>query len=163
MKKWFKLFAFLFIGGLALIVVLKVTNRYIVLDFSKKLKPEPYNFTSGDTIQPLSKYNFSNGRWKSYVIMSSNDIINIPSSLKSARCLVTEDTFILKEMQKKWRFIFAGGDMATIESKLYLYKDRELVFKCGIVLDTANQGLQSSEFGWVKAENEEILNSVERL
>lgn len=160
MNKLMKLLVFTAVIGGALIVVLKATNNYIVLDLSQAHEIERFAPALGDTVRPLSSFDFSKDVWKSVVVVALSDVADLPPSLKSARCVFTEDPNILKKMQENWKFIYAGGDMATVESKFYLYKNATLVFKCGIVLDAEGQGLQSSDFGWLAAKNNEVISAV---
>jgi hypothetical protein len=75
---------------------------------------------------------------------------DLAKEMPAGRRFRTLDTALLKEMQRSWVFIYTAGDVATVESRLMLYKDGKIMFSTGIVLDEQGQGLQSPDFGWLE-------------
>jgi hypothetical protein len=71
--------------------------------------------------------------------------------------LKTNDIALLKQMQKEWRFIYTEGDVATVESEIILCHNGKQVFRSGIVLSKARQGLQNRQYGWLEASPNGIL------
>jgi hypothetical protein len=160
MKKSRKIILFFIIAVLSIISGLRFTNQCIVFEVSDTPENHVVNMVKGDTIKPLSSFDFSKGKWKSYVTIAPSDIQTLNANLIFGRCLITKDSEILNKMKEDWAFIYNEADMATVESKFYLFQDGKIVFKCGIVLDTQTQGLQSGDFGWVEANNNEIVNAI---
>ncbi len=83
---------------------------------------EIYNV--GDTISPLSTLDLNSGQWKAYVIIRGESIEGLPTW----NVFKTTNKYLLKQLQKQ-KFIFTGGDMATVTSSIRIYKDGKLIFE----------------------------------
>lgn len=104
---------------------------------------------AGDTIRPLSDFDFAKGDWKAYLYISRDDFNDLHPSIKKVNCLKTSDKVLLEKMKHTWSFVYKGGDMATVTSYINIYKNGFLFFSSGIVLDKSTEGLQG-EYGWMK-------------
>jgi hypothetical protein len=119
-------------------------------------KPEPFKtfeFKKGDIVNPLKSFDFDKGNWVAYLVISRNDFENLHPAIKKAKCLKIKDGKLLKQMQDKWYFVYTGGDVATVESAIYFFKDGKLVFKSCITLDKELIGLQNRDYGWLDPKN----------
>lgn len=129
--------------------VLLLTGRTIIIPLSEYKTKSDSTLNIGDKVNPIKKYNFDEGNWKAFLVFSSTDIKELPNSFRSANCLKTKNVDILKSMQQEWEFEYKGVDIATVESKLLIFKDGDLVYETGIVLSNAIEGLQNNETGWL--------------
>lgn len=141
----------IFVISVAILTILTilsmVTNYCFVVPISKT---EPKrSLATGDTVNILKGVDLEKGKWKAYLTISRSDFDNLHPSIEKASCLKTEDLKVLKRIQRDWNSIISGSDLATVESFIYIFKDDNLFFKSGIVLDDHNQGLQSPDYGWI--------------
>jgi hypothetical protein len=144
LKKGFILILSLFI---ILLIFCWLTGFVLALPISK-YSYQVNAHQKGDTINPLSKFDFSKGKWKVYLIYNWSDTKNNTINHKGS-AFKTSDVSILNSLKKHWNFKYTGGDMATVESEIYFFSDGVLVFKSGIVVDKDIIGLQNPEFGWL--------------
>lgn len=134
----------------------------LVIDFSNEIPFTPNDYKNGDTISPLKKFDFDNGEWTAYIFINSNDMTDISKELPKGCRYKTNDLLLLKQMQREWRFIYTGGDVATVTSSILLLKDGKKVFDSGIMLTKSIQGLQSRQFGWLAGSNV-LLNTCSKF
>lgn len=114
---------------------------------------DPVKFEKGDVIFPFEYINPSETGWKVVVEISGDDLNELSTRVPGTR-LSSADPVILRKV-KAWRFVYTGGDLATVTSSILIYKDRELVDQQGIVLDKNLVGLQSIKYGWIIPESED--------
>ena len=127
-------------------------------------KPQPKELHKGDLVAPLKDFDFSQGQWKAVLIIDPNDFNRLDKKIPKARCLMTNDVNVLKEMQQTWHFVVEGGDLATVTSSILFVRDGKLVFESGIVLEDGNEGLQSPDFGWVvPTQKDALLDSCKKF
>ena len=113
----------------------------------------------GDKINVFENLDFSKGNCKAYLVISRSDFNDLNKSIKKATCLKTTDKVLLQEMKKNLLFTYTDGDVATVESAIYIYCDNKLVFESGIVLDKYSEGLQSKYWGWITPVQPNLLSS----
>ena len=135
---------------------------FYFLDFRVIVPISEYKYENrqleiGDTINPLENFDLKNGRWSAYIVLSQNDFKDIDPAITKTRCLKTTDIKLLRKMQDSWNFIYKASDIATVESSIYIFNGKKLVFESGIILDKNKQGLQSESFGWIEPVNSQIL------
>jgi hypothetical protein len=130
----------------------------IVIDISNDRTSPSENgmYKIGDTVNPFAKFNFDKGKWIAYLIISKNDKRDLQDGVWVGK-FKTDDKMLLKQMQNNLRFIYYGGDMATVESKMILYNDGNRFFESGIVLDKSMQGLQQKNWGWLQVNSQNNL------
>lgn len=131
-------------------ITLVLMGKTLVFNISDYTPSIEKDLTIGDTINPLSQFNFSEGDWKAYIVISGNDYNDLHPEVTKATCLKTTDYKILNEMKANWSFIFKNADLATCTSSFYLFQNGKLMFESGIVLTKETQGLQNRQFGWIK-------------
>ncbi len=51
----------------------------------------------------------------------------------------------LQDLKSNFQFLMSNGDMATVESRLLVYKDGNLVLNTGFVVTDSTVGIQSSK------------------
>lgn len=149
---------------LLLITVLLAAKMFMgypmLLDFStdeKLVRTEDYSM--GDTISPFKHFDFSKGDWKAYILIHKNDSNFLPSEMGEG-VLKTTDKHLLQCMKHTWKFIYTGGDVATVQSEIILCQNGILVFRSGIVLDSVRQGMQSIQYGWLEVTPRRGLTAV---
>ncbi len=106
----------------------------------------------GDTVEPLSEFDFSKGDWKAFIVVNSGDNMLLS---ENGKVLVTNDRKLLEQIQEEWIFEYSGADVATVQSKFFLYNGNDLMFLSQIVADSSNNGLQTIEYGWLKSKDDQ--------
>ena len=101
----------------------------------------------GDEIAVFSKFDFSKDKWAAYIAISADDFNDLSHAIIKCSCLKTTDHLLLQTMKKTWRFRVTDGDVGTVTSDFYLFKNGTLVYKSGIILDKSAQRLQNGEYG----------------
>lgn len=147
MKKLKKIFVISFAILIVVMIISIISNYCFVVPISKV--ETNHLLVEGDTVNPLKGVDLEKGKWKAYLTISHDDFDNLHPSIEKASCLKTEDLKVLKRIQRDWNGIISSSDLATVESFIYIFKDDQLFFKSGIVLDEHNQGLQSPDYGWI--------------
>lgn len=143
---------------LVVVVVLLLTGRTVIIPVSKYKAKTNSALNKGDIVKPLETFDFSKGDWKAYVVFNSTDIKELPQNFAHNNCFKSTDRELLKRMQNGWEFEYQGGDMATVQSKLLLFKNGDLVYRTGIVVSNEVEGLQSGEAGWLDGTNEKKIS-----
>lgn len=106
-------------------------------------------YRKGDTIEVLNRLNFNEGYWVAYLVINKEDSEDIDNRIPTGKILKTENVTLLKEMKRNWVFKYTGGDLATVQNQIKIYKNKELMFSSGIVLDKNFEALQNSDVGYV--------------
>jgi hypothetical protein len=114
-------------------------------------------FSVGDTVQVLKSIDLASGNWSAFLVLDKADFDDLSPSIPKVMCLKTKDMALIKLMQSHWNGIYRNADMATVTSHIYIFKDNQLMFKSGIVLDKNSEGLQNQEFGWLEPLEKGVL------
>ncbi len=109
---------------------------------------------------PINDLDFSTGNNVAYLLFSKEDIKELPEQMSKYKILECSDNKTLQNLKSNFWFEKTNGDMATCESKIYLYKNDELVFHTSIVLTNNSVGIQSIKTGWANASDEEKLKDI---
>jgi hypothetical protein len=122
-------------------------------------KTQILHFEKSDTKQfnPLENVDLSFGKNKVVLLFSFDDITELPNNVCRKKVLVCSDNEILQQLKNNFTFEISGGDMATIESEIIVFKDNKLVLKTNFVLDKNLIGIQNKKTGLAKATNKEEL------
>jgi hypothetical protein len=132
-----------------------------VLPYSKPQKTTNWNVCKpGSLVEPLKNMDFSQGKCAAYILISRDDFKDLSKAIKKKKVLFTKSAFLLKRMQDAFKFNYTGGDIATVESVLYIFNKDKLVFESPIIIDEESVGLQSREYGWIEAKNGKKIISV---
>lgn len=126
--------------------------------FTNTYAPKEHVLVYGQTVRPLEGLDFSHGNWKVYVSIDPYDFETISNKITKAMCLKSNDIQLFQKMQEEWEFVYTGGDVATVQSAIYFINNGRIVFQSEIVLDKGYEGLQSSEYGWLRAEEPLLLS-----
>jgi hypothetical protein len=153
MKKIYITIIFTF---LLIIMIMVFTGTTIVITTAEPEKSFE-KFKKGDTVNVFEKLDFDKGKWCAYLVLSRSDFPDLNKLIPRRNCFKLEDINLMKQMKKEWRFIYTGGDLATVESFIIFYNDGKAVFESGIVLDQDLEGLQSSSFGWSEPVSKNLL------
>lgn len=126
-----------------------------------------YAFKSGQTVNPLEEFDFSDGKWTAFVVFSNDDRPYLPAGIKNSTVIRCDDKVVLKELQNQLEFHYSGGDMTTVVSRMLLFKNDLLMFDSGLVVEPGMEGLQSRDFGWIENKNPgslaRILSKFQRV
>ena len=110
-------------------------------------------------LNPLSDLNDSDKfeiyLWMSYDDMYSNNI------LLNGKVLKCDDQEVLKSMKPHLKLKSTDADLATTNSRIYIYRNTKLVFSSSIHLEKNHFGFQSSDFGWI--EKNELLPYLKKF
>lgn len=111
---------------------------------------------SGDTIQIFQEGIIEKHNWVIYLVLDKEDRRQ-NLKLEAHPFWVLKDNNIIRKISEEWKFICTGGDVATVQSYIYIYMDGDLYFESGIVIDDSFEGLQSEDFGWVISVRENMI------
>ncbi|MBN2425165.1 MAG: hypothetical protein JXR46_09770 [Calditrichaceae bacterium] len=151
-----KIYIIIFFTILLVILIMMFTGTTIVLSVDEPEK-NVENFKKGDTLDILGKFNFNEGDWCAYLVLSRSDYTNLNNLLPKRNCLKLEDKDLMNRMKQEWKMKYTEGDVATVESYIVFYKNGKAIFKSGIVLDQNKEGFQSSSFGWIEPITKNII------
>lgn len=151
------LITFLFVGGI-LLLYWGIGGFPIVLDNSTQVIPLA-KVNSG-TFNPLEGMSLDTGENKVILLLSFDDIIELPSNVCKRKVLVCSDNSILKQLQNNFDFKISGGDMATAQSQIIVVKNNEIILKANLVIDENFIGIQNEKLGWAEATNKEKLSNL---
>lgn len=113
-----------------------------------------------ENVNPLASCDFSKGINCVYLLFSKEDREQLPNGMMKRKLFECKDNQTLELLRSNFQFHKSGGDMATCESKIYVYKDGALVFHSAIVLTDSLVGLQNGSTGWAEAVKSEILKEL---
>jgi len=144
------------VTGISLVVPISDTDKRLGLNST--LPPD-------SAISVFSKFNFSSGNWKAYIVVEPSDFQSLHPLLHKRSCVKTDDNALLREMQKTWLFkVSKDADLTTVTGSIYLFKENELVFSSGIVLDENFTALQNRQYGEMLPVNKNaMVNSAKRF
>jgi hypothetical protein len=118
-------------------------------------------FQRGDTVFPFGYINPKEKGWKIIIEIAGDDLSNLSVKVPG-RKLSTAKPQVLK-LISNWKFIYNGGDLATVTSTILVYRNGTLVDQQGIVLDENQVGLQSIKFGWISPVNSKEIYKTLKL
>lgn len=102
----------------------------------------------GKEFNPLSTIDISDN-CEIYLNISLDDIYS-DQKILNGKVFKCSDINVLIGLKNNFNFTYTGSDIATANSRIYVYQNDKLVFSSSIVLEEGIFGLQSSNFGWVK-------------
>lgn len=133
----------------------------IFLDLSR----EKYNMTikgklNTKRIALSSLFNIkANSKLSVYIIWDSYELKNLPKEIPHYKILYTENDNAIKEILQL-PFLYTGGDMSTLSSKLVIIQDGYKLYESQITLSDNDIGLQNNITGWIVPINKRDLISV---
>jgi hypothetical protein len=120
------------------------------------------SFAKGDTVFPFSYLSPKQKGWKVVIEISGDDYQSGEVATKSRRYSTSKPQVL--RLIRDWKFVYTGGDLATVTSSVLVYRNGTLVDQQGIVLDNNLVGLQSIKYGWIEPLNQrEIYRSLELM
>lgn len=133
----------------------------IFIDLSR----EKYNMTikgklNTKRIVLSSLFNIkANSKLSVYIIWDSYELKNLPKEIPHYKILYTENDNAIKEILQL-PFLYTGGDMSTLSSKLVIIQDGYKLYESQITLSNNDIGLQNNITGWIVPINKKDLISV---
>lgn len=133
----------------------------IFIDLSR----EKYNMTikgklNTKRIVLSSLFNIkANSKLSVYIIWDSYELKNLPKEIPHYKILYTENDNAIKEILQL-PFLYTGGDMSTLSSKLVIIQDGYKLYESQITLSNNDIGLQNNITGWIVPINKKGLISV---
>lgn len=133
----------------------------IFIDLSR----EKYNMTikgklNTKRIALSSLFNIkANSKLSVYIIWDSYELKNLPKEIPHYKILYTENDNAIKEILQL-PFLYTGGDMSTLSSKLVIIQDGYKLYESQITLSNNDIGLQNNITGWIVPINKKDLISV---
>ena len=112
----------------------------------------------GDTVNPIA--NIDENDCKIVLKLANDDKDRLPKVMRKRSVLVCTDPNVIEQIKEHFEFIVTGGDMATVESELWVFSQGNLVLKTGFVIDTFQIGMQNEYTGWTEASDYEALVSL---
>ena len=109
-------------------------------------------------INPLKDVDMNDA--KAFLILSLDDWSELPEGMPARRVLVCTDAAVLQQLKDNFSFEISGGDMATVESELWVYCHDTLKLMTNIVIEQNSIGIQNELTGWADAVNKEQLCRV---
>ena len=94
---------------------------------------------------------------KVFLILASDDWSERPEGMPARHVLVCTDAEALQQLKDNFSFSISGGDMATVESELWVYSHDTLVLMTNIDINPNHVGIQNEQTGWAEAVNKEQL------
>ena len=133
----------------------------IFIDLSR----EKYNMTikgklNTKRIALSSLFNIkANSKLSVYIIWDSYELKNLPKEIPHYKILYTENDNAIKEILQL-PFLYTGGGMSTLSSKLVIIQDGYKLYESQITLSNNDIGLQNNITGWIVPINKRDLISV---
>ncbi|WP_130828968.1 hypothetical protein [Prevotella rectalis] len=101
----------------------------------------------------------ANSKLSVYIIWDSYELKNLPKEIPHHKILYTENDNAIKEILQL-PFLYTGGDMSTLSSKLVIIQDGYKLYESQITLSNNDIGLQNNITGWIVPINKKDLISV---
>jgi hypothetical protein len=94
---------------------------------------------------------------KVFLILASDDWSERPEGMPARHVLVCTNAEVLQQLKDNFSFEISGGDLATVESELWVYSHDTLVLMTNIVIEQNQIGIQNEQTGWAEAVNKDQL------
>lgn len=148
--------------GIILIIVTILALWILIGGFPIVISQSNTNFPTetviGDTVNPIE--NIDENDCKVVLKLVNDDRNGLPKGMRKRSVLVCKDPNVIAQIKEHFTFVVTGGDMATVESELWVFSHGKLVLKTGFVIDTFQIGMQNEYTGWAEASDYEALASL---
>jgi hypothetical protein len=158
-RKFFIVLTFIIVFFVALVIPLFFTYDFPIVFEDEQLEMVNINSSEQFTFNPLENIDFASGNNIAYLLFERTDINELPKAMSRNKLFECSDNEILQNLKRDFIFRKSGGDMATCESEILIYKEEKLVLRSAIVLTDSLVGLQNSKFGWADAQKRESLKN----
>lgn len=101
----------------------------------------------------------ANSKLSVYIIWDSYELKNLPKEIPHYKILYTDNDNAIKELLQL-PFLYTGGDMSTLSSKLVIIQDGYKLYESQITLSNNDIGLQNNITGWIVPINKRDFISV---
>ncbi len=143
------------------LVVAYFIGLYPFFIFDKNTTSQASIVAIKDENKPFQQFNFQEGNYTAYVIISVTDLMNSWAGIPRNRVLKSSDKQILSQL-KNCEFIRNGSDSLKIESRIYLLKNDSLIYQSGLVLDQDFEGIHNNDSGWAESKQKGQLLRILR-
>lgn len=145
-----------------LMVYIYFTYNPVIIRKTETRSSENKNFVvKNNHIKILTNLSFdSNDKFKAVLIINERE--NVSDELPFGHVFRCSEKKIIKELNEI-DFIYTGADIATVENELIIYRNDEVIFRSGIIIDKNAEGLQNSDFGWVTTKNGDLTKVLDKF
>lgn len=130
---------------------------YTIVIATNLLNTKSVQHNKGDIINIFDEFDLNKGKWSVYLNLSLSDLKKLKGVLPERTCLKLTDVEVLRKMKDDWKMVYTGGDMATVESSIFIIRDGDIVFNSGIMFNKNTEGLQSPVYGWIEPIEKDII------
>lgn len=150
-KVFISLLVFIFIYCMykPLVIELNSSESFTALNLKKGLVFKLKDFIKLDKAK----------KSKVYLVLNSEEMDNLTPEVPKWDVLISEDENVINNLLN-FELNYTGGDVSTIQSKIYIYSGNKLLLESEILLDRNSIGLQNRELGWVTPVNRKALIDV---
>lgn len=142
-----------------LVIVVYFILNPLVLDYSdSSLNFVENKYKQGDefSLNDLL-YSVNKSNYKLYIILKEEDE-NVINSKKIKNCILfSSDVNLITNLLKE-KFVYTERDVSTIESKIILCSEGEVIFKSAILISEDKVGIQNRLTGWSELNNSKSFN-----
>lgn len=112
-------------------------------------------FGRGDTIKPFQDLDLKGEKIELFVVF------NDPLNTEFPKILYTDKIDQIEKLNIGGEAVVTGGDMATLENRIILKKDGQLIRSFSFVIsENKPSGLQSQSYGWMEFTSADNFKSV---
>lgn len=101
----------------------------------------------------------ANSKLSVYIIWDSYDVKNLPKEIPHHKILYTKNNYLIKRLLQV-SFLYTGGDMSTLNSRLIIIQDGYKLYESQIILSKEDIGLQNNITRWIVPEKKNDLISI---
>lgn len=145
--------------SIALLVIVYCFYDPLVFWIKDPVFPAKLSLQKGQIFTLREILNPKSGVLKAYVIVKEEDRGRLSRQIRDRKILKTTDQFVINDLLDL-KFKYKDADVATLESKMVIYLDNEIVFAGSISLDSTAMGIQNSYLGWVSSEDNVKFSKV---
>lgn len=98
-----------------------------------------------------------------FIIFADEDLKELPYNIPHHKILYSNNDDLINQLLNN-SFLYTGGDMTTVCSRMLICEGGDKIFESYIVLNDNSIGLQNKDIGWIKAENtKELIKTISKF
>ena len=113
------------IAVVSLLGVIYLIMGYPVI-FNKSIPEQVGYYKDSVIFNPLQTFDFSLGNNLVCVYFAKDNIRELPKPMSNNKLFECNDNSVIEELRDNFEFVKSGGDMATCESRILVYKNDSL-------------------------------------
>lgn len=150
------------LGFLLITVYFFYSPATIVLAENETLKSINVRPNQTFKLKDISELKNSQNR-SVYIVLNHEDRKNLTTTIPKWKVLKSDNATVINDLLN-CEFKYTGSDVATVQSKMYIYSNNKLIFESEISLGTQALGLQNSTTGWATpVKSEYFLNIINQF